>query len=48
MEKLEIDCFGAIKTNLQWDLERASPIKILDLKKASRTAYVYNNNEKIN
>ena len=48
MEKLEIDCFGAAETNLHWDIAQASLIKILDLKKGSRTAYVCNKNKRIN
>ena len=43
-----VDCFGTAEKNFQWDMARTSPIKILDLKKGSRTAYVCNKNERTN
>ena len=48
MKKLEVDCFGAVETNLQLNMAQTSPIKILDLKKGSRTAYMYSKNERTN
>ena len=45
MELLEVDCFGATETNLQWNMTRSSPWKLLDLKSGSRTAYACNKNE---
>ena len=48
MEILEIDCFGAVETNLQLDIAQTSLIKFLDLKKGSITVYACNKNERIN
>ena len=45
METLEVDCFGAAETNLQWKLAQNSPSKIIGLGKNTRTAYACNNNE---
>ena len=45
MERLEVDCFGAAETNLQWNMARTSPIKILNLKQGSKTVYACNKNE---
>ena len=39
MEKLEVDCFGAAETNLQWGMAQTSLIKLLDLKKDTKTVY---------
>ena len=48
MKKLEIDCFEAAETNLHWDIAQTSPIKILHLKKGTRSAYACNKNERVN
>ena len=45
METLDVDCFGAAETNLQWRLAKNSPSKILGLGKHTRTAFACNNNE---
>ena len=44
METLEVDCFGASETNLQWKLAKNSPSKIIGLSKHTRTAYECNRN----
>ena len=46
--EMEVDYFGASEINLQWDMTWTSPIKILGLKKGSRSAYVCNKNKRIN
>ena len=45
METLEVDCFGAAETNLQWKLAKNTPSKIIGLSKNTRTAYACNENE---
>ena len=45
MEKLEVYCFGAAETNLQWNMARTPPMKTFNLKKGPRTIYTYNKNE---
>ena len=45
MENLDVDCFGAAETNLQWKLAKNSPSKIIGLGKNTRTAYACNRNE---
>ena len=47
IKKLDVDCFGAAETNLQWKMAKTSPIKILNLKQGSRTKYMCNKNETI-
>ena len=42
---LEVDCFGAAETNLQWKIAKNSPSKIIGLGKHTRTAYACNSNE---
>ena len=39
MEALEVDCFGAAETNLQWNMSKSSPHKLLSLQVGDRTAY---------
>ena len=48
MDKLKVDCFGVVETDFQWDMAQKSLIKILNLKKGSRTAYARNKNERTN
>ena len=45
LDKLEIDCFGAVETNLQWKITRTSPRKVLDLSHDTKTTYACNDNE---
>ena len=45
LDKLEIDCFGAVETNLQWKMMRTSPRKVLDLSHDTKTTYACNDNE---
>ncbi len=47
IKKLDVDCFGAAETNLQWTMAQTSPTKILNLKQGSRTKYSCNKNETI-
>ena len=46
--EMEVYCFGASEINLQWDMTWTSLIKILDLKKGSRSTYTCNKNERTN
>ena len=45
LDKLEIDCFGAAETNLQLEMTRTSPRKLLDLSQDTKTSYACNENE---
>ena len=45
INKLEIDCFGAAETNLQWEMVRTTPKKVLYLAKETKCVHAYNSNE---
>ena len=45
METLEVDCFGAAETNLQWNMSKSTPKKLLSLNPGDRTSYACNKHE---
>ena len=45
LNKLEVDCFGAAVTNLNWRMTTRSPRNLLDLSMDTRSSFACNENE---